>query len=154
MARTRLRPVAVMLATVTTRSAAGRDASCLGSCAAPVGTTWDAGSVLGMRVDILSKEYPPEIYGGAGVHVAELVRALRGLSGLDVRVQAFGGPRDEAAVSSYADLPELADANAAMQTLGVDLTIADGCQGADLVHSPPWYANLGGHLAGLLYDVT
>jgi starch synthase len=106
-----------------------------------------------VRVDILSKEYPPEIYGGAGVHVAELVRALRGVAGLDVRVQAFGGPRDEAGVSSYADLPELAEANAALQTLGVDLAIAAGCAGADLVHSHTWYANLAGHLAGLLYDV-
>jgi starch synthase len=106
-----------------------------------------------VRVDILTKEYPPAIYGGAGVHVAELVRALRGLAGLDVRVQAFGEPRDEPGVAAYADLPELADANAALQTLGVDLAIAAGCAGADLVHSHTWYANLGGHLAGLLYDV-
>ncbi len=106
-----------------------------------------------MRVDILTKEYPPAIYGGAGVHVAELVRALRQLDGLDVRVQAFGEPRDEARVTAYADLPELADANAALQTLGVDLAIAAGCDGTDLVHSHTWYANLGGHLAGLLYDV-
>jgi alpha-maltose-1-phosphate synthase len=53
-----------------------------------------------MRVDILTKEYPPAIYGGAGVHVAELVRALRDLSDLDVRVQAFGAARDEAGVSA------------------------------------------------------
>ncbi|HET7072363.1 MAG TPA: glycogen synthase [Nocardioides sp.] len=106
-----------------------------------------------MRVDILTKEYPPAIYGGAGVHVAELVRALRRLGDLDVRVQAFGEPRDEVGVSSYADLPELAEANAALQTLGVDLTITAGCNGADLVHSHTWYANLGGHLAGLLYGV-
>jgi alpha-maltose-1-phosphate synthase len=106
-----------------------------------------------VRVDILTKEYPPAIYGGAGVHVAELVRALRGLGELDVQVQAFGEPRDEDGVSSYADLPELASANAALQTLGVDLTIAAGCAGADLVHSHTWYANLGGHLAGLLYGV-
>ena len=106
-----------------------------------------------MRVDILTKEYPPDIYGGAGVHVAELVRALRGLDGLDVRVQAFGEPRDEPGVTAYADLPELAEANAALRTLGVDLAIAAGCAGADLVHSHTWYANLGGHLAGLLYGV-
>ena len=49
-----------------------------------------------MRVDVLSKEYPPEIYGGAGVHVAELVRALRTRDDVDTRVHAFGGPRDEA----------------------------------------------------------
>jgi starch synthase len=106
-----------------------------------------------VRVDILTKEYPPAIYGGAGVHVAELVRALRGLDGLDVQVQAFGKPRDEPGVTAYADLLELGNANAALQTLGVDLAIADGCQGTDLVHSHTWYANLGGHLAGLLYDV-
>ena len=106
-----------------------------------------------MRVDILTKEYPPAIYGGAGVHVAELVRSLRSRADLDVRVQAFGEPRTEPGVASYADLPELADANAALQTLGVDLAIAAGCSGTELVHSHTWYANLAGHLAGLLYDV-
>jgi starch synthase len=106
-----------------------------------------------VRVDILTKEYPPAIYGGAGVHVAELVRALRGLDGLEVQVQAFGRPRDEPGVASYPDLLELGHANPALQTLGVDLAIADGCEGTDLVHSHTWYANLGGHLAGLLYDV-
>jgi alpha-maltose-1-phosphate synthase len=106
-----------------------------------------------MRVDILTKEYPPAIYGGAGVHVAELVRALRTLSDLEVRVQAFGEPRDEPGTSSYADLAELKGANGALTTLGVDLAIAEGCAGTDLVHSHTWYANFGGHLASLLYDV-
>ena len=106
-----------------------------------------------MRVDVLSKEYPPEIYGGAGVHVAELVRALRARDDVDTRVHAFGGPRDEAGTSSYADLAELAGANAALRTLGVDLAIADGCAGTDLVHSHTWYANLAGHLAALLHGV-
>jgi alpha-maltose-1-phosphate synthase len=106
-----------------------------------------------VRVDILSKEYPPAVYGGAGVHVAELVRALRGLDGLDARVRAFGGARTEPGTTSYADLAELADANPALATLGVDLRIADACAGADLVHSHTWYANLAGHLAGLLHGV-
>ena len=109
-----------------------------------------------MRVDVLSKEYPPEIYGGAGVHVAELVRALRGLAGeldLDTRVHAFGAPRDEAGTTSYAEPAELAGANAALRTLGVDLAIADGCTGTDLVHSHTWYANHAGHLASLLHGV-
>lgn len=105
-----------------------------------------------MRVDVLSREYPPEVYGGAGVHVAELVRALRGL-GEDVRVRAFGAERAEAGTTSYADLAELAGANAALKTLGVDLAIAADCGGADLVHSHTWYANLAGHLAGLLHGV-
>ncbi len=106
-----------------------------------------------MRVDILSKEYPPEVYGGAGVHVAELVRALRARGDVEARVQAFGAPRDEAGTTSYADLAELAGANAALRTLGVDLAIAAGCEGADLVHSHTWYANFAGHVASLLHGV-
>jgi starch synthase len=103
-----------------------------------------------MRVDIISKEYPPAIYGGAGVHVAELVRALRARGDVDVQVRCFGAPRDEAGTTAYPDLPELASANAALQTFGVDITIAADCQGADLVHSHTWYANLAGHVGGLL----
>ena len=102
---------------------------------------------------MLSKEYPPSIYGGAGVHVAELVRALRARGDLDTRVHAFGGPREEAGTSSYADLAELAGANPALRTFGVDLAMADACAGADLVHSHTWYANLAGHLASLLHGV-
>ncbi|MBZ5737626.1 glycogen synthase [Nocardioides mangrovi] len=106
-----------------------------------------------MRVDVLSREYPPEIYGGAGVHVAELVRALRARPDVEAHVHAFGALRDEPLTSSYADLAELSGANAALRTLGVDLAIADGCAGTELVHSHTWYANMGGHLAGLLYGV-
>lgn len=106
-----------------------------------------------LRVDIVSKEYPPEVYGGAGVHVAELVRALRSRDDVDARVHAFGAPRDEEGTQSYADLAELAGANTALRTLGVDLAIADDCAGADLVHSHTWYANLAGHLAALLHGV-
>ena len=106
-----------------------------------------------MRIDLLSREYPPEVYGGAGVHVAELVRALRASAELDVRVRCFGSPRDEAGTTAYADAPGLAGANAALRTLGVDLPMAGDCAGADLVHSHTWYANLAGHLAGLLHGV-
>jgi len=106
-----------------------------------------------VRVDVLSKEYPPEVYGGAGVHVAELVRALRARDDLTTRVHAFGATRDEEGTASYADLAELADANGALKTLGVDLAIANGCAGTDLVHSHTWYANFAGHLASLLHGV-
>lgn len=106
-----------------------------------------------MRVDVLSREYPPEVYGGAGVHVAELVRALRARPDVSAHVHAFGAERDEELTASYPDLAELAGANPALRTLGVDLTVAAGCAGADLVHSHTWYANFAGHLAGLLYGV-
>jgi starch synthase len=104
-----------------------------------------------MRVDLLSREYPPEVYGGAGVHVEYLARELRALC--DVRVHAFGGPRDEAGVAGYPVPPGLASANAALQVLGVDLEIAAACAGADVVHSHTWYAGLAGHVAKLLHGV-
>jgi starch synthase len=106
-----------------------------------------------VRVDILTKEYPPQIYGGAGVHVAELVRALRARGDIDAQVRCFGGPRDELGTTGYADLPQLSSANAAISTLGVDLAMVGDCLGADLVHSHTWYANMAGHLASLLGGV-
>jgi starch synthase len=105
-----------------------------------------------MRVDIVTKEYPPEIYGGAGVHATELVKALRA-AGTDVQVRAFGASRDEDGTASYGVPAELADANAAVQTLGTDLAIVTDVAGADVVHSHTWYANFAGHLASLLHGI-
>ena len=104
-----------------------------------------------MRVDILSREYPPEVYGGAGVHVAELVTALR--PSTDVVVRAFGKPRDEPHVYSYLVPAQLTSANPALATLGVDLQMAEDVAGADIVHSHTWYANGAGHLAKLLHGI-
>lgn len=105
-----------------------------------------------MRVDLLTREYPPHVYGGAGVHVAGLTAVLR--DAIDVQVHCFDGPRDAPGVHGY-DVPaELSDANAALQTFGVDLAMVAGITaGTDLVHSHTWYANLAGHLAGLLHGV-
>ncbi|MGO4593735.1 glycogen synthase [Leifsonia sp. 2TAF2] len=104
-----------------------------------------------MRVDLLTREYPPDIYGGAGVHVTELVRALR--VDTEVIVRAFGEAREEPDTASYRVPAELADANGAIATLGVDLQMAQDCGGADIVHSHTWYANGAGHLAKLLHGV-
>ena len=104
-----------------------------------------------MRVDIVTKEYPPEIHGGAGVHVTELVRALR--RSIEVQVRAFGAPRDEVDTTAYPVPVELDTANPAVQTLGVDLEIVGDVAGADVVHSHTWYANFAGHLASLLHGI-
>ena len=104
-----------------------------------------------MRVDIVTKEYPPEVYGGAGVHVTELVRALR--ERMEVQVRAFGADRDEPDTTSYRVPAELADENAAIQTLGTDLAIVGDVAGADVVHSHTWYANFAGHVASLLHGI-
>lgn len=104
-----------------------------------------------MRVDLLTKEYPPEIYGGAGVHVAELVRALR--VDTEVVVRCFGSERDSPGTFAYRAPAELAAANPALSTLGVDLQMAQDAAGASLVHSHTWYANGAGHIAKLLHGI-
>jgi starch synthase len=104
-----------------------------------------------MRVDLLTREYPPEVYGGAGVHVEYLARELRALA--DVQVRCFGEARREPGVTAYRPPSGLDAANPALQVIGADLQMAADCAGADLVHSHTWYANLAGHVAHLLHDI-
>ncbi len=102
-----------------------------------------------MRIAIFTREWPPSVYGGAGVHVTQLAAQLRNL--VDLEVHAFGASRDGA---TGHDVPsELRDANPALQTLAVDLEMANAAATADLVHSHTWYANLAGQLAGQLHGV-
>ena len=103
-----------------------------------------------MRAAILTREFPPDVYGGAGVHVDFLVRELRRL--LDVDVHCMGEPREGATAHSEND-PRLMDANSSLRILSTDLAMAAGVAGADVVHSHTWYANMAGHWAKLLYDV-
>jgi starch synthase len=102
-----------------------------------------------VRIGVLTREYPPEVYGGAGVHVGQLVPELR--QRCDVEVHCFGAPRPQA--HHHAVAPGLAGANPALQTLSVDLAMADALGGVDLVHSHTWYANMAGHLARTLHGV-
>jgi starch synthase len=101
-----------------------------------------------MRVAVLTREYPPDVYGGAGVHVEFLVRELRKL--LEVEVHCFGAQRPEPGVHAYEPPPTLKSANAAVRTLAVDLEMAAAVD-ADIVHSHTWYANLGGFLGAALH---
>ncbi len=105
-----------------------------------------------MRVALLSREFPPEVYGGAGVHVEYLVRELRPLVDLDVH--CFGAPREESVgATAHRPPPALAGTNPALATLAVDLDMVAAVGDSTLVHSHTWYAGLAGHLARLLYDV-
>jgi alpha-maltose-1-phosphate synthase len=107
------------------------------------------------RIGLLTKEYPPAVYGGAGVHIAELARALA--DHVDVAVPCFGAPRSDPLVAAThlewealaGDAPELA----ALRTVSADLSMVAATGDVDLVHSHTWYANLAGHLAGLVHDV-
>jgi starch synthase len=102
-----------------------------------------------MRVAMMTREYPPEVYGGAGVHVTELVAQLRRLC--DVDVHCMGAPR--AGVIVAQPDPALKGANPALSTLSADLTMVNGASNATVVHSHTWYTGLAGHLTSLLYGI-
>src|SRR3954462_2187375 len=95
-----------------------------------------------MRVSLMTREWPPDVYGGAGVHVEFLARELARL--VDVDVQAF---------AQHGTWDRLADAHSVLQVLATDLSLTASAAGVDVVHSHTWYANLAGHLAKLLYGI-
>lgn len=105
-----------------------------------------------MKAALLTREYPPDVYGGAGVHVEYLARELRRL--IDVDVHAWGADREGAVGhDAWEALAGSAPELAALRAMSIDLTMAAGTSGADVVHSHTWYANLGGHLSKLVHDV-
>jgi starch synthase len=102
-----------------------------------------------MKAVLMTREYPPEVYGGAGVHVEYLARELARLT--EVEVRCFGADREGAL--AFRPWERLTDANQALQVLSVDLAMAADLDGGSLVHSHTWYANFGGHVAKLLHGV-
>ena len=97
----------------------------------------------------MTREYPPEVYGGAGVHVTELVAQLRKLCEVDVH--CMGAPR--AGAFTYQPDSQLRGANPALSTLSSDLVMADAAAQASVVHTHTWYTGWAGQLAAMLYDV-
>ena len=102
------------------------------------------------RIGIVTKEWPPAVYGGAGVHVVQLTQALRAVSGIEVDVHCFGGARTDGAFG-YDTPSEFSSANPALQAIATDLLIANNLHNVDFIHSHTWYANMAGHTASLLY---
>nr|WP_206072217.1 glycogen synthase [Antrihabitans stalactiti] len=98
---------------------------------------------------MMTREYPPEVYGGAGVHVTELVSHLRSLC--DVDVHCMGAPREGASV--HDPDPALADANSALRIMSAELRMAHAASDVDVAHSHTWYAGFAGHLASAFYDI-
>jgi starch synthase len=106
------------------------------------------------KIALLTREYPPEVYGGAGTHVEYLTRELRRLT--EVTVQCWGAPRTEPGVTSHQPWDALAQPkpeSTTLQAISIDLAMAAAVKGADLVHSHTWYANLGGHLSKLMWSI-
>ena len=104
------------------------------------------------RVGLVTKEWPPQVYGGAGVHAVQLTQALRELDGVSVDVHCFGGVRDDGAIG-YSTPASFADANPAVQAIATDLDIANNLQNVNVIHSHTWYANMAGHFGSLLHGI-
>jgi len=107
-----------------------------------------------LHLALLTREYPPEVYGGAGTHVEYLVRELRKL--LRVTVHCWGGPRDEEDVRNYRAWDALSEPKpeaAALQAISIDLAMTAGTKGSDIAHSHTWYANMAGHLSKLTWSI-
>lgn len=106
------------------------------------------------KVALMTREYPPEVYGGAGTHVEYLARELRRLT--EVSVHCWGAPRTEPGVTSHQPwnaLLEPKPESTTLQAISINLAMAAAVKGADLVHSHTWYANLGGHLSKLMWSI-
>ncbi len=104
-----------------------------------------------LKIGIVTKEWPPAIYGGAGVHVLQLTDALRSIDGVSVDVHCFGGPRNDA--FGYSTPSEFKTANPAIQAIVTDLEISSQLNAVDIVHSHTWYANMAGYFAALQYQI-
>jgi len=106
------------------------------------------------KVALLTREYPPDVYGGAGAHVEYVARELRLLA--ELSVHCWGSPRDEAGVTGHQPWAALSDPkpeSAAFQAMSINLAMAAAVKGVDFVHSHTWYANFGGHLAKLTWSI-
>lgn len=104
-----------------------------------------------LKIGLITKEWPPQVYGGAGVHAVQLSEALRNQPGIEVAVHCFGGSRKDA--FGYETPAGFENSNAALQALATDLAIADKLNGLDVIHSHTWYANFAGFTANLLHGI-
>ena len=114
-----------------------------------------------MRVGLMTREYPPEVYGGAGVHVEYLSRELAKL--IEVEVHCWGSQRvddgnlhvrgDEPPAGVTTGLDPNAKFKTAVDALALNLSQMKELAKIDVVHTHTWYASMAGFLAKKLYGV-
>ncbi len=114
-------------------------------------TDINAESNAKIKVGLVTKEWPPQVYGGAGVHVVQLAQALKRKPEVSLTVHCFGGERSD--VFGYSTPSDFSQANPALQAIATDLMIAKSLEGSDVVHTHTWYANMAGHVASLLHGI-
>ena len=104
-----------------------------------------------VKVSMLTKEWPPAIYGGAGVHVTNLVAALSHQPGITTDVHCFGSARSDA--RGYELTEPYSEINPALQALLIDSDMALNLAGSSIAHSHTWYANFAGYLAAKMHRI-
>jgi len=104
-----------------------------------------------IRVGLVTKEWPPHVYGGAGVHVVQLAEALRKRPEISLAVHCFGEERTDAI--GHPTPSDFALSNPAIAAVATDLTIAEALAGVEVVHTHTWYANMAGHIASLIHGI-
>lgn len=104
-----------------------------------------------MRIGLLTREYPPESYGGGGAHVGNLVPQLRRL--VDVEVHGYGHrlDTDPPYIHRHQWPAVIGDANMALRVLAVNAQMASRLADRQVLHSHTWYTNMAGHFAKIMY---
>lgn len=104
-----------------------------------------------VKVAMVTKEWPPNVYGGAGVHVLQLAEALGIHSEVELSVHCFGESRNGAFGEGVP--VKFSQSNPALQAIVTDAAIVNALSDVEVVHTHTWYANMAGHLASLLYGI-
>ena len=104
-----------------------------------------------VKVSMLTREWPPQVYGGAGVHVTNLVDALSHIPSVTTAVHCYGDSRADA--TGYSLEKPFTEINPAIQTLLIDSDMALNLAGSSIAHSHTWYANFAGYLASKMHRI-
>jgi alpha-maltose-1-phosphate synthase len=111
-----------------------------------------------MRVALFTREYPPHVYGGAGVHVEYLSRELA--KKIEVEVHCWGEQNSDdgnlhvRGAQPWQEISSGAEGKfkTALETVSLNLTQVKALAGVDVVHTHTWYASLAGFFAKKLYN--
>jgi alpha-maltose-1-phosphate synthase len=112
-----------------------------------------------LRVGLFTREYPPNVYGGAGVHVEYLSRELA--RKVEVEVRCWGQQQSDAGnlhVRGQEPWSEITQGTeekfkGALEAFSLNLTQIKALSGIDVVHTHTWYVSMAGFLAKKLYGV-
>src|ERR1700761_5003537 len=121
--------------------------------------TGDAHRRLKLRVGLFTREYPPHVYGGAGVHVEYLSRELA--RKVPVEVYCWGRQHAHEAnlhVRGQEPWSEITQGTeekfkGALEALSLNLTQVKALSGIDVAHTHTWYVSMAGFIAKKLYDI-